>query len=377
MGLDSCWDADVPPEIADFQNTKLAGLIFVFDNNQWRIGVDGRPVLTNCLASSGISPGGGWGVFRLSDALWLVERGTEVFQPIVSSQERFASSPVWSPDEKFIYYAEANTEYDDADIWVWEVETGKSHPLTNTPDVHEAPVSVWPAYPNWLLFISRPRNLLNEPDTIGYLSLMRTDGSGEQRLAESPVPSFDFSPDGKTLAYNDFNRDWLLRPGEAPKPFLPEAFLIEHWKIKSLSRPKWSPDGTKIAWHATWENSTGGFSGAAVFDLVENKAWFVHPFVPIAMGHSSFFVEWDPASVWLAMGVPDQDPAKQGIWIARYDGSEEYHNGTQTFGINWGPEGDQLLYKDASDKKIYLKRVGSWTSEEINLPYEAYALLWE
>jgi tricorn protease len=81
----------------------------------------------------------------------------------------------------------------------------------------------------------------------GDLWLMAPDGSNQRRFLESwDRPDYDFSPDGAWIVYakqdDDFNRDvWLAKLDGSSAPFN----LSRH--PDNEGSPRWSPDGSKIA----------------------------------------------------------------------------------------------------------------------------------
>ncbi len=84
----------------------------------------------------------------------------------------------------------------------------------------------------------------------GDLCLMDTDGKNVRTLFESwNAPDFEFSPDGKWVAYaiddNDFNRDIWLAPLDGSR----EPFNVSVHPDNDRG-PSWSPDGRVLAWTA-------------------------------------------------------------------------------------------------------------------------------
>lgn len=175
------------------------------------------------------------------------------------------------------------------DLWVMDTELREPIPVTQTPGEESDPVFVdegrgilflkqvggsvqlWRAEPEdpdrywWRQASFRLRAILDVPDTVtalsvspdgcriayvrkpGQLYLADTDG-GRPRLIVTgfDVPDYDFSPDGRWLAYaqrdNDFNSDIWIVPTDGSQP----AVNVSRHPKNDYS-PRWSPDGRILA----------------------------------------------------------------------------------------------------------------------------------
>jgi Tol biopolymer transport system component len=171
--------------------------------------------------------------------------GTDVQQ--VTHYRRGAGMLDWSPDGEAIAFSSISGEGDVADIFVLDLATGETSQVTNTKPTTDCcglPGAVFPQF---------------SPDgaTIVY-EVVRVDGSsvrivpvaggksgllvgGGKNDVEASVPTF--SPDGSTLA--------MVCSGRLEGICIADADGTKLRTLVSgpeLSFPKWSPDGTRIAY---------------------------------------------------------------------------------------------------------------------------------
>lgn len=151
--------------------------------------------------------------------------------------------PVVSPDgSKIAYSSRANGYWD---IFIYDLATGKSTRLTDTPDF-EAPSS-WSPDGQWLAI---ERLLANRMQI--FLMPVSDKSSPPVQLTSFDAPSYDpqWSSQGREVAFvstKDGKEDvWVARLDKIDDRFinLTRNFPGEHRK------PRWSPDGNLLAWSA-------------------------------------------------------------------------------------------------------------------------------
>jgi len=267
-------------------------------------------------------------------------------------QPRFLSpfaEAVLSPDNTRLVYA------DQGDLWLTMLAEGTTTQLTNTPDHIEHYPQWWPAHPDILLFQSRPLDTQAEgPQARGYLAAMSLSEGWLTLLERDEISWEDFapSPNGLHIAYDRGGEPWLYHWDlETAEPFHEDSYSgsqVVTWE--RLGLPSWSSDGNKLAWAAgvqgeAYPAANGSWQiAAAIFDLTNSTFTILHPYDNVGRGGWSAAAVWSPDDQWLAFTAEDIDPARQGIWVLKTDGSEEHYlgNGYQPV---WSPDGQWLAYQ--------------------------------
>ena len=241
---------------------------------------------------------------------WLRPSPLPAFQPRpVTSGAGLEDNPAISPDGASVAYAA--TEAGNTDIWLIDVQGGSPLRLTT----HEA----WDGLPTWfpdgsaLAFVSTrggpagiwkvprfggeptalvpnardpavspdgTRLVFTRPDATGYARILvapvadpdaaRVLSTGDHGLWDHARPAW--SPDGKTICYNDQNHLWLVDAGGGvPRRLATGGEADVH--------PAWSPDGRFLYFssiragiHAIWRRPVGGGPATRVTMGPEDKS---------------------------------------------------------------------------------------------------------
>lgn len=234
-------------------------IIFMSDrdgNNEiYVMEIDGSGVinLTKNEAQDGFP---GWGKGKRAIAFLTTRESTSLsiyqmnsvgrnLKALAEDMPIIATTPVWSPDGKWIAFDSGLSGQ--SDVYVINVETGEVENLTDHPSSDR--FSGWSPDSNQILITSTRGDLsLNNP----AIYIMKLGNSDLLRLTETDsanaLPSW--SPDGKKIAFTsdrdgnaeiyvmDTNGDNLIRMTDDPRF---EGF------------PIWSPDGTEILYIAVDE----------------------------------------------------------------------------------------------------------------------------
>jgi DNA-binding winged helix-turn-helix (wHTH) protein len=178
--------------------------------------------------------------------MWLDSSGRT--QPLRAEGAEYRPDVRLSPDGKRLALAVVGS--DGVDVWVYDMERNT---MTRLTFGHQAWFPVWSPDGKHIAYMA------SEHGDAPNLYYVRADGAGEAvRLTESKnrqIP-YSFSPDGKRLAYFEFDRQsqtdiWMLPLEELtsdhPKAGKPEPFLVTPFDERA---PMISPDGRWLAYES-------------------------------------------------------------------------------------------------------------------------------
>ncbi|TVP96366.1 MAG: hypothetical protein EA381_17375 [Planctomycetaceae bacterium] len=174
--------------------------------------------------------------------LWVMD--TELREPVnVTASPGEESDPIFVDEGRALLFLKQvegtvqlwRAEPEDSDRFWWQQSSFRLRAVLDFPDT----VTAIGASPDGcrIAYVRKP----------GQLYVADTDG-GEPKLIVSgfDVPDYDFSPDGRWLAYaqrdNDFNSDIWIVPTDGSQP----AVNVSRHPKNDYS-PKWSPDGRILA----------------------------------------------------------------------------------------------------------------------------------
>jgi hypothetical protein len=216
---------------------------------------------------------------------------------------------------------------------------------------------------------------------LGYPTVMKTDGTEYQVISNDlGTGLLALSPDGRTIAYSDWERAWYYRRGEKAQLFPWRDFGLTGLKKVQFYSPAWSSDGQKITWSMSGEDRTGHVHGVGIFDLQAGKARFIRNWSDI---------EWSPTRRWI-VGLRDgsRPGNKYGVWVADAK-VENAHLLTDVFNSIdgkcswvWSPDENWLAFNCVNAVNTTLNE-GIWLIEletgqllKTNLPDDAQIRGW-
>ena len=351
-----------PPSPALFLTPGLtatvpSGLMYRLPNGLWLGGADGMSQRLSTDPYALISPDGQWALTQCGCA----HAGSSYEVANLKTDKVLitligATQVVWSADSSLVYYTADSGE--GSDLWVYDLATSQKRNLSNTPDRIEALDATRPMPTDPLVFYSfsaRDPIFSVGEGWVGYVTLMRADGTGYQVISDVPVTHYAaLAPDGQTLAYAgyvDINSQsmqtaWLYHLGVGAQFFPLEQYGFSRADT-SLASAAWSPDGKQIAW---WTLGWGanGVSGIGVFDLAAKTMRLAGRFrAPDSGGGSTPAPLWSPDGQWLAFYGAEMGRDQYGVWLVEVGG----HQRRQVVGLSknydtcskaWSPDSRQL-----------------------------------
>ncbi|MBN2085882.1 MAG: PD40 domain-containing protein [Anaerolineales bacterium] len=284
-----------------------------------------------------------------------------------STQLSDKTAPALSSDRSRLLYLNND------DIWILDLQTGKTRNLTKTNDRLERYYQWWPSHPDLIVFHYQPADDPG-PDA-GYLASIKPDGTNYLLLDEE-ARSFSpaaLSPDGQSIAYDRAGQPWVYHFAAGKMPIFPKSFTGFHLAVN----PAWSPDSRRIAWQLfgmPTEQDSG--SAVGILDLDALTVTERHKYSILGgSGIGPDHLAWSPDGKWLAIANQAEfaEDGKISLWVIQPDGSEEHHLGSGDLPI-WNPDGTILLYTSAAG--TFAVKAGEWVPRRILLPEGAQVIDW-
>ena len=311
------------------------------------------------------------------------------------------SNPQISPDGKFVAYQLTHTDWDQnafvQQIWLANVSTGETFPLTTGAKSSTDPT--WSPDGHWLAFLSsRESSLPNAKKDTAQLYLISPTGGEARQITnvETGVNSFDFSPDGRHIAftspdpesdahkarvkkYGDYHiidsdytmtHLWLIdvpapNAAELPKParITGSGTASNDFTVQDF---RWSPDSARIAFTATKDPALADGGTANIYVLtVADKS--VKRLLDAGLPNQN--PVWSPDSSQIAFNTANGNPyffyANSVIDVVPASGGSpkvltaDFDEDARA--IAWSPEG--IYFEAAQRTYSYLFRVDPATQK--------------
>jgi Tol biopolymer transport system component len=242
-------------------------------------------------------------------------------------------------------------------------------------------------------------------------------------LGENPTsygpPSI--SPDGTTVAFDQSGIPYLFDWTNGVQSFDYSSFGFPELEEPVMTHPSWSPDSNQLAWIVAGIKNGEWQHGIGLFDLRDRNSQFLFPYEVegfdggrsiiywnpnqehIAVwnhgrdllwifstsgtvelkgeAHSLYSIQgspWNASGEWLVSTINDQELGKYGAYVISADGKESYKIG-ETVVVLWSPDGNWLILSNShwrSPGEKWLIETGSWESQKLALPDDAYIIDW-
>ena len=311
------------------------------------------------------------------------------------------SNPQISPDGKFVAYQLTHTDWDQnafvQQIWLANVSTGETFPLTTGAKSSTDPT--WSPDGHWLAFLSsRESSLPNAKKDTAQLYLISPTGGEARQITnvETGVNSFDFSPDGRHIAFTSSDPEsgahkarvkkygdyhiidsdytmthlWLIDVPAANATELPKPARLTGSGTASndftVQDFRWSPDSARIAFTATKDPALADGGTANIYVLtVADKS--VKKLLDAGLPNQN--PVWSPDSSQIAFNTANGNPyffyANSVIDIVPASGgapkvlTADFDEDARA--IAWSPEG--IYFEAAQRTYSYLFRVDPATQK--------------
>jgi Tol biopolymer transport system component len=302
---------------------------------------EGGPVwLTNPDNPTGqILPAFFSGLSYRGDSVWLVDQ--EGVSHLVMGQP---TDGALSPDGTG--YLFESSQDDGGDIYYYNIAADTVSQWTDTPDAYEGNFKWWPARPNVIVFNYVPADQLGP--WYGYLAAFDIPTS-EYIIIDDEVGSgsdFALSPDGEKIAFVQGTQPVIYTWGQGLVELDMESMGLT---FTSFSFPTFSPDGSKVAFHASGgeSNASDGSNPSAtvIVDLQSNSAEVLHEYKSYGQRGGPELV-WSPDGRYLAVlnpGEVDAGGEPMALWVFDLDTGEEIFLEFSS-SPRWSPDGKYLVF---------------------------------
>ncbi len=230
----------------------------------------------------------------------------------------------WSPDGRRIAFLWSRHEML-SDLYVVRADGSGVRLVVRHAEDQAFEGLAWSPNGKWITFVS-----YNGVDSA--LMAVRTDGSGLRRVIDGANPWYTWSPDGRTIAYVDWDSKTvgIVNAAGGGKRLIVTSLGVpfsQHQDTVTVS--DWSPDGRRLLLAAYSKNDPGG---TYVYDFRTGK-------LRVLKRQSSDGC-WSPDGKKILVG------GTNGIYLINPDGSGTRRLRGPVDSLSWSPDGTKILVSD-------------------------------
>ena len=282
-------------------------------------------------------------------------------QPVTRPEAAyFHSSPAWSPDGRAIAFVKDSGGGASTEIWLAPAD-GKGDPrqLTHEAQGIFSDAPAWTPDGRWILYASNrggTRNIWRIPSEGGE-PVRLTTGPGED---DDP----DVSPDGRRIVFSISRNQTGLFTFDRSRGV--ERTLVVD-PVASLWGPAFSPDGRSIVYTR--------IDRAGAWDLFVTSSVASTPRQLTASGVSELWPRWSPDGTMIAFctfGKGDDD-----IFLIPAAGGEARRlteGGGDDWWPTWSPDGRDIVFSRTEGDRTFLYRVPASGGSPVRLSAESLTL---
>jgi len=241
----------------------------------------------------------------------------------VSDEGEEDVDPAWSPDGKHIAFMSARQAKNSYDLFVMDAD-GSNVRLITQAERGFLGDTTWSPDGKFIAFADR-----------AGIYVVGVDGSAKRRLVEGYSP--DWSPDGRSIAYNTDNEELHIIDVDGSKDRL---VRIAGYHIYE---PGWSPDGAWIAVRALPVESQARWETDGIAIVRPDGTGFHF----VGWG---FYPSWSPDGQWLLVDGDERLSILGKDTHIQYAITQE--NRPQTRNADWSPDGKKIVFYSEVDRNV-------------------------
>ncbi|MCH7662757.1 MAG: PD40 domain-containing protein [Chloroflexi bacterium] len=269
--------------------------------------------------------------------------------------------PRWSPDGRFLSYLYFDSETDQVNIWILDIQAGPPGRPVTQGGIGGFPLLSWSPDNHYLLFWGTPKD---DPTANVILRLDVNSGQIDTLTADytkwNAYPAW--SPDGSRIAFvtnrpgdlpDTTNDIWLINAGGSSPVILVQA-SEPGW---DESKPAWSPDGGQVAFFRypspVADRSAHTLSqGLWAINVDAGIERLIHEFENAEFSQAPV---WSPDGSWIAFTIGQFDQID--VWLVPAAGGQAVNISNlpgEEGSLAWSPDSAWLLFTNTFEGGTFI-----------------------